>query len=168
MAANFSIKELCDSDTAQRLGIDNQSPPAGVLQNMYFALQGMERVRFLLGNKPIHVTSGYRCEALEKVLTAKDYAAWCGRRGLVQDAQSWAAYFAGKAHPRGYAVDFKCPEFGSPLEIVRALAKSDMKFDQCIEEGTWVHISFDPKGRQQVMSANFGADGTPSYTMGVA
>ena len=165
---NFSIRELCESDTAQRMGIDNSTPPPGVLQNLYLTQVGMERVRSLLGDHPIQVTSGFRCEALEKVLTAKDYASWCSRRGLTKDDASWKQYFAGKAHPKGYAVDFKCPGFGRPLDIVRLLAKSDLKFDQCIEEGTWAHISFDPKGRKQVLSANFGADGTPTYTAGVA
>ncbi len=164
---NFSITELCDSDTALRLGIDNHLPPPQVLSNLYVTLGAMEQVRSLLGDKPINVTSGFRCEALERELTRKDYAAWCNRRAVVQGDESWAAYFSGKAHPRGWAVDFKCPAFGTPQQIVRHLMQTDLRFDQCIEEGTWVHIGFDPRMRQKVMTATFAKDGTPSYSEGV-
>lgn len=163
MTAHFTIKELCDSDTAERMGIDNHAPPPMVLSNLYATMEGMERVRALLNN-PVFVTSGFRCERLEKELTKKDFARWCGARGLHPDDDSWAAYFATKAHPRGWAVDFKCPGFGTPKQVAAAIAASDLRFDQCIEEGSWVHISFDPKMRRQALKAVFDANGTPSYS----
>lgn len=42
--------------------------------------------------------------------------------------------------------------FGPPLAVCRALAKSGLPFDQVIEEGGWTHISFDPRGRRQVLT----------------
>ena len=36
--------------------------------------------------------------------------------------------------------------------MCRAVAGSQLAFDQLIEEGTWVHISFDPRMRRQVLT----------------
>jgi len=69
------------------------------------------------------------------------------------------------AHLMGYAADFVCPAAGTPLEIVTKIKSSYIHFDQCIQEGTWVHISFDPKARNEVLTAHFGPNGT-SYTKG--
>ncbi len=165
LSAHFTLEELVASATAQRLGIDN-SPSLETISRLTVLALGLEKVRTLLGH-PMHIDSGFRCEALEKVLTAKDFALWCKRHGQAPDADGWAAYFARKAHPKGYAADFTCPGFGSPLEIVRAIQASPIMFDQCIQEGTWVHISFAPGGRRQVLTATFGADG-PTYSQGVA
>jgi putative chitinase len=56
------------------------------------------------------------------------------------------------AHLSGHAVDFNCYGFGDPLAVCRAIAGSDLAFDQLIEEGSWVHISFDPRMRRQVLT----------------
>lgn len=165
LTPHFSLEELIHSDTATRLGIDN-SPGPQVLANLLVLANGMEQVRAVLG-QPINVNSGFRCEELEKVLCAKDFAAWCNRNGKMRtDPAAWAEYFKRKAHPKGFACDFTCPKFGTPLEIVKALVKAGIKADQIIQEGTWVHISFDPKMRGQVLTATFNG-GTPSYTQGV-
>lgn len=166
LSDHFTLEELTDSDTAVRLGIDN-TPPADILPHLTVTALGMEQVRRVL-ERPIRVHSGFRCEALEKVLCAKDYAAWCARHGKEQDDVSWAEYFARKGHPQGYCVDFTCPAFGQPVAIVRVLKASGIKFDQLIEEGTWVHASFDPRMRGQVLTARFDKHGTPTYTQGVS
>ena len=163
LSEHFTLEEACDSPTAIRLGIENH-PDYPAIDRMKVAAAGMEIVRAILG-QPIHVNSWYRCEALEKLITQKDYIRWCGVHGHYMDDASWAMYFARKGHPKGYAVDFKCPQFGSPLDIVHAIQKTELKFDQLIQEGTWVHISFDPQMRGQVMTATF-TDGTPHYTQG--
>jgi hypothetical protein len=173
LTPNFTIEELTHSDTAVRLGIDN-TPPANVLPHLVVLAQGLEEVRLILA-RPLNIHSGYRCEALERLLCAKDFAAWCARHGKpgpgapIQDVEvSWAEYFKRKTHPLGYAADFTCAAFGTPLQIVRTLKGSGLKFDQLIQEGTWAHASFDPRLRSQVLTATFAADGTPSYTQGVA
>ena len=94
----------------------------------------MEMIRALLG-KPINIHSGYRCEALNKAV------------GGVSNS----------AHLTGYAVDFTCPEYGSPYKVARDLAGSpSVSFDQLICEGTWVHISFDPKMRRELLTLQDG------------
>lgn len=166
LSLHFTLEEAVHSDTAIRLGIDN-TPGALVLSSMKDAAQGMESVRALLGGKPIRVNSWHRCEALERVLTAKDFAAWCSRHGKVQDEAAWREYFDRKGHPKGYCVDFTAPEFGTPEAVAKAIRDSGIPFDQLILEGTWVHLSFGPALRRQVLSATF-KDGTPSYSAGIA
>lgn len=160
---HFTLTELSRSDTAERLGIDNRAPDK-IITNLFVLAVGLEKVRSLLGF-PLRVNSGYRGEDLERVLCDKDYRAWCARHGNHVGEDSWAAYFLRKAHPKGYAADFICPAFGDPLSIVKAIEASDIQFDQCICEGSWVHISFAPAMRREVLTATFTA-GTAAYTKG--
>lgn len=139
---HFTLDELTRSSTAQRLDIDNDPPP-DVFQHLLELANGMERVRALLGY-PIRINSGYRSPALNQAVG-----------GAKQSA-----------HMQGWAADFVCPGFGPPLQIVRHLASNGLRFDKCIQEGTWVHISFDPRARRQLLTAHFGPHGT-TYTEGV-
>ena len=117
---NFSIDELTHSDTAARHGIDN-TPNDNQKENLYKLAMEMEDVRELLNNKPIFVSSGYRCLALNELLGSKPTS----------------------AHTRGLAADFTCRQYGTPNEIVFALINSDIPYDQAILEfDRWVHISF--------------------------
>lgn len=160
---HFSLDELTRSDTAERLGIDNTAPDR-IITNLFVLAVGLEQVRALL-HFPVRVSSGYRCEELERVLCEKDYRAWCARHGNHVGPDSWAAYFKRKAHPKGYAADFTAAGFGDPLSIVKAIEASEIKFDQCIQEGKWVHISFAPAMRREVLTATFSG-GTASYSKG--
>lgn len=164
LSEHFSYEELTASDTAVRLGIDN-TPPPEIVPHLTVLAHGLEQIRKVTGHALI-VHRGYSCEALEKILTAKDFAAWCVRHGK-NPATAWPEYFERKAHPRGYAGDFICPAFGTPIEIVGVVKASGIKFDQLIEEGTWVHASFDPRLRGEILTATF-KDGTPTYTTGIA
>ncbi len=137
LTPHFSLAELTFSATAQRRQIDN-SPPPSVLRNLNQLAVGLEDVRAALDGLPIRINSGYRCPALNRIVGGARLS----------------------AHLDGWAADFVCPDFGSPLEIVRTLAKSDITFDKLIQEGTWVHISFAPEGRRQLLTAHFGPGGT--------
>lgn len=165
LSDHFTLEEAVRSSTAERLGIENIASQE-VADNAVITAEGMEEVRALLGNLSIHVDSWIRCEKLERALTEKDFRSWCVKRGKPPVDSSWTEYFSRKAHPKGYAVDFTCVGYGTPLEIVQAIAKSPIRFDQCIMEGTWVHISFDPQMRRQVLTATF-VNGTPTYSKGV-
>lgn len=142
LSEHFSYAEGTYSATATAKGIDN-TPPADILANMTAAASQLEAVREYLNN-PMTINSWYRCPALNAAV------------GGVPSS----------AHTQGWAIDFICPPFGTPLEIVDALVKTGIKFDQLIQEGTWVHISFAPTMRQQILTAHF-ADGEPTtYTSG--
>ena len=141
---NFSLEELTASSTAVRLSIDN-TPSLEIVAHLTQCAMGLEKVRALLGC-PMHIDSGYRCQDLNKAVGGA----------------------SNSAHMQGYAADFICPDFGTPVEIVRAIAASDIEFDKCIQEGTWVHISFDPAARRELLIANFAAGQPTTYTQGVA
>ena len=143
LSEHFTLEELTFSATAQRKQIDNK-PPAEVLENMKRLAAGLEEVRAALGNKPMRINSGYRSPKLNRAVGGARLS----------------------AHMAGYAADFVCPDFGSPLKIVKALAATGIQFDKLIQEGTWVHISFAPEARRQMLTAHFGPNGT-SYTAGV-
>ena len=136
LSTYFTLEELTVSETALRKGIDN-TPPPDILENMKITAKNMDEVRKLL-TFPIHVNSCYRGEKLNKAIGGSKTS----------------------AHMFGWAVDFVCPSFGTPKQIVDRIIGSNIKFDQCIFEGTWVHLSFDPKMRMQKLTAVFGKGGT--------
>ena len=145
LTPHFSLEQLTASSTAERLEIDN-TPPAEILPHLQVLADGLEKVRIALGlfNNGLYVDSGYRCPELN---------------AAVRGAKN-------SAHMTGYAADFIAPSVGTPLEIVKMLAASSLQFDQLIQEGSWVHVSFDPQMRMEVLTAHFGPGGT-TYTEGI-
>lgn len=140
LTPHFTLAEMTVSQTAARKGLSNE-PTERALENLIKIAYTMEDVRALLGSKAISVSSGYRSIAVNKAVGGSNTS----------------------AHVDGLACDFICPAFGSPLAICKLIAKSGIKFDQLIEEGTWVHISIDPRMRQQVLTMRNG-----KYSMGLA
>lgn len=129
LSKHFTLDEFTNSQTAARLGIDNKAP-AYVLPALHRTAEGLERVRDLLGGKPIIVSSGYRSPALNRAIGSK----------------------ATSQHTTGQAVDFTCPAYGTPREIVAALVGSGIQYDQCLLEFlAWVHLSFADKPRGQTL-----------------
>lgn len=130
LSKHFTLEEMTRSETAARYGLSNKPSDAviGRLTSTAFAL---EEVRELLGH-PIHVTSGYRSSRVNVAVGGSRFS----------------------HHTLGYAVDFTCPRFGSPLKICRAIAEANhIAFDQLIHEyAAWVHISFHPKMRGEVLT----------------
>jgi zinc D-Ala-D-Ala carboxypeptidase len=143
LSENFKLDEFTASETALRKGIDNTPPPL-VTEKLRMLANTLEQVRTLLGNNSIRISSGYRCLALNRAIGSGDTS----------------------AHVLGYAVDFTCPKFGTPKEVANKIAESSIKFDQLIYEGTWIHLSVDPRNRREVLTAHFGK-GKTSYTKGI-
>ena len=143
LSTHFTLEELTFSDTAVRLGIDNNVTDGKVLGNLHVLAAGLEQIRAVL-NAPLHINSGYRCLLLNGAV-----------KGSINSA-----------HMQGWAADFTCRLFGTPLEIVKEVVKERIKFDQCITEGAWVHVSFDPRMRNAVLTAHFDKYGNPTYTSG--
>lgn len=143
---DFHLSEFLVSDTAARLGIDN-TPSASVMATLRNVLiPGMQAVRELLVS-PVQILSGYRSPALN---------------AAVRGAQ-------GSQHVDGHAADFVAPRYGPPSRVAAFLvAHMDrLKFDQLILEGGWVHVSFAPRPRNEVLTAHFTPQGV-SYTRGLA
>jgi uncharacterized protein YcbK (DUF882 family) len=140
LSTNFSLAEMTHSATATRRGLSNK-PTDYAMGALRITAERMEVVRALLGDKVISVLSGYRSPEVNKA---------------VKGAKN-------SAHMSGLAVDFICPGFGTPREIVEHLAKNLTGFDQVIEEfGEWVHIGFGPGSRGQVLTAR-KVDGKTVY-----
>lgn len=145
LSHHFTLAEFTRSATAERLGIDN-TPPPELLPRLVRTAEMLERVRNTV-NCPITITSGYRCDALERALRYTNYLARCKRLGLPVTEQTWREYLDKKDHPRGHAVDFIAPGFGTPSEVARLLAPlvSVLDIGQLVLEGVdgkqWVHAS---------------------------
>lgn len=125
LSPHFTLAELTVTDTDE----DN-TPSRTELKRLKATARHMEAVRALLRNL-VTVNSGYRSSAFNKAVGGSPTS----------------------AHALGYAVDFTCPAFGEPMAVCRAIRTSDIEFDQLIlERNLWVHISFDPRMRQQVLT----------------
>ena len=64
---NFTLSELVASDTATRMGIDNSPDDKATANLRLLATAILQPLRDKYG-KPITVTSGYRCTALNKAV----------------------------------------------------------------------------------------------------
>jgi hypothetical protein len=129
VSAHFSLDEVTNSQTAARLGINNDLP-LELMQNVKKAALGMELVRLALNSNMCIVSSWYRCDALNAAVGSKPTS----------------------AHRTGMAIDFTCPTAGTPAQIVAALIKSAVPFQQIIHEfDSWVHIAFNGDDRQALI-----------------
>lgn len=130
LTEHFSLDEFLASDTAKTKGIRNAVTATEALRLSILANE-MEGVRAILGNEPISITSGYRSPDLNKAV------------GGVSDSD----------HALAYACDFKHSKL-STYECCKLIAGSNLAYDQLINEfDNWVHISFNPKMRHQIMRA---------------
>ncbi len=123
ISEHFTLEELSFSEAAARLGLDNTPGPI-IITNLGLMAAVMERIRTLLGDRPIVVHSGYRSPQ-------------------VNQAVGGAAM---SAHCHGLACDMVCPAFGTPVEVALAILKSDIEYDQLILEYGWVHVGLGQEG----------------------
>jgi hypothetical protein len=145
LSPNFYLAELTVSETAERKGIDN-TPDTFALANLFKTAALLEQVRVLLGGKSVLVSSGYRGPKLNALV------------GGSTDSD----------HMRGEAADFRCPSYGSPLDICRVIAASGIEFGQLIWEGSWVHISLPNRlVNRDVRTAVFKAGKKTTYPKGL-
>lgn len=127
----FTYGEAIASATAARHGIDN-TPDNPALARIILTARKMDSLRRFLGG-PVIVTSWYRSPEVNRLIGSKPTS----------------------QHVQGEAVDFRCPQFGTPAQIVKAIRH--LHFDQLILEypdgpgGGWVHVSFTEQPRQQVL-----------------
>lgn len=130
----FSIQELTKSATAVRKGIDN-SPSTQVVQNLTALIEMvLDPLREAYG-KPIIVTSGYRCEKLNRAVGGA----------------------ANSQHVKGEAADIRSVQ-DTPEEnkkLFDLIVKLKLPFDQLINEYgyDWVHVSFSLRHRRQKLKA---------------
>ena len=129
MTKHFKLKEFTDSDKATELNINN-TPNDEELNNIKFVAEQLEILRNTY-KQPIYITSGYRCEELNKAVG-----------GAVN---SW--------HKKGLAVDINQ---GSQTRnhnlfiIIKRLMKLGYPVEELINEYnySWVHIAFAKENPQ--------------------
>lgn len=144
LTPHFSYSEFIDSATADAHSIRN-IPNAQQDRAINYLAHKMELIRGFL-EEPITITSGFRSPELNQ---------------LVGGSPS-------SAHLHGMAVDFICPGFGSPDQIVRELLryKDLLWWDQLIcEDNRWVHIGFNGvKNRGETLRMAKDSFGKAHYT----
>jgi len=128
---HISYKEATFSNTAKRLKITNK-PKEEHIENMeLLAEKVFEPLRDWVGH-PIKVNSFYRSEKLNK---------------RIGGALS-------SAHISGQAIDITSLGGKTNLEMFHYI-KDNLDFDQLIwefgEEPIWLHVSYKPKNRKQVL-----------------
>lgn len=131
----FTMDEMLYSDTARQRGIEN-IPTAEQRKNIIELVETLlDPLREAYG-KPIQVTSGFRCDALNKAVGGS----------------------ATSAHSVGFAADLQPCGNDSIEELVAFakdfLRKSHLAFDQLIDERSgetrWLHLGLkDRQGKQR-------------------
>ena len=115
LSPHFTLEELTVTD--HRL-LDN-TPNAGEIENLRRLALFLEKVKKVLGGKPVMVNSAYRSKAVNDAVGSSDRS----------------------QHRLGLAADFRVPGM-SPQEVVGAIVDSGIPYDQVIKEyDSWTHIS---------------------------
>jgi zinc D-Ala-D-Ala carboxypeptidase len=142
LSENFSLEELTASETAARKGIDN-TPSEEVIDNLKRLAAALQEVRALLNHRAILISSGYRSPELNQAVGGS----------------------ATSDHCKGLAADFICPSYGTPNDIVRAIAASGLSFKQVIREfDKWVHLAIEEEGQEPRKQALIiDREGTRAY-----
>ncbi|MCS6818356.1 MAG: D-Ala-D-Ala carboxypeptidase family metallohydrolase [Chitinophagales bacterium] len=135
LSKNFTLAEMLRSQTATRLGYDEQFKPSGpVIANLKALCENLLQPLREQLRKSIQVTSGYRCKRLNTAIGGS----------------------AKSQHLTGQAADIVV-EGLSTEQLYQRIKKSKILFDQLIQEfDQWVHISYNPsraKNRRQCLRA---------------
>jgi zinc D-Ala-D-Ala carboxypeptidase len=97
LTKHFNLAEMCNSQTAARLGLDN-TPSDDVVDKLRYTCAGLELIRLITGC-PIVVTSGYRSPAVNHAVGGKETSQHC----------------------RGEAADITAPAYGHPVDFMDAI-----------------------------------------------
>ena len=115
MTPHFTLAELTVTD---HRSLDNTPDPAA-LANLQRLAEFLERVREVLGGKPVMVNSAYRSKAVNDAVGSSDKS----------------------QHRLGCAADIRVPGM-TPDAVVRAVRASGLAYDQLIKEfDSWTHLS---------------------------
>lgn len=135
LSPHFSLSELTVTEV-RRLQARNRAEARPYMEPLRALAQLLEQVRVILGDKPIIVSSGFRCPELNTVI------------GGASSSQ----------HLRGEAADIRV----SGMDLRQAfnkLRRSKLRFGQLIaEDGNgdgeidWLHISLGPPWRDEARS----------------
>ena len=126
----FTLEEMTHSQAATRAGIKNLPDKAQTLALTNLVINVLDPLRKAVG-RPVVVSSGFRSEQVNKLIGGS----------------------ATSQHRFGEAADITIPGLTND-EIVTAVKNAKLPFDQMIEEfGSWVHISYGPRHRREILRA---------------
>ena len=130
ISENFTLEELCHSNTAKAKGIDNIPNEAQIVNLKKLVINLLQPLRNIW-KKPIIINSGFRSEKTNKAV------------GGVQTSQ----------HKEGKAVDLRVD---NPRRLQQELINSGLEWDQSIlyDDGRnyFLHLSYNEgKNRKQVL-----------------
>lgn len=137
---HFTLEELTHSQTAVRLGIPNLPGPSEIANLRCLSAHILDPLRRHIG--PVVISSGYRGPKLN--------AAVRGSRS--------------SQHVQGLAADITVPGHSIAF-VVSTIRKLNLPFDQLIDEfGSWVHVSWSPRHRREVLVARKGENNVTTYS----
>lgn len=145
LSRHFTLDELTVSQTAARLGLDNEPPAAAVVELQRLCELVLQPLRDSIG-KPVVISSGYRSPEVNRAVGG----------AVASD------------HLVGRAADLIVP--GVPIRRVCArIAELRLPFRQLIDEfgpSGWVHVAIPARGdtpARQMLAARRGSDGRTQY-----
>lgn len=134
LTEHFEYEELISSDTAKLGGIYNVPDDRQAACLALLAAEVLEPARKAYG-KPIHVTSGYRSERLNKAVGGKPNS----------------------QHLRGQAADLVCDDLDELYDIIKEHGNYDQLLLESNGKSRWVHVSFNPDGNRGLNNKNYNA-----------
>jgi len=137
---NFSLEELTVTDHRT---LDN-TPNYQERANLQRLAEFLEKVKELLGGKPVMINSAFRSKAVNDACGSKDSS----------------------QHRVGCAADIRVPGM-TPDQVVKAIIVSDLPYDQVIREfDRWTHVSIpnDLELKPRHMSLIIDKSGTRVYS----
>ena len=144
LSKNFQLNEFTKSVSGIRNGIDN-SPNAEHIRNIQLLVKFvLQPLREALG-RPIRITSGYRSEALNKVIKGSKRSQHC--RGQAADIQ------------------FRVDGVMKNKEIWDKVIELGLPFDQMINEFdySWIHISYNHEHNRKSLLEAYKENGRTKY-----
>ena len=145
LSNSFTLSEMLKSNTASMLGIEDQySPSKEIISNLTkLCKEVLQPIRDAL-ELPVRVTSGYRCEKLNKAIGGSSKSQHI--KGEAADIELWI---------RGEEKNAILLD-----EVISLSFNGTIKFDQLIIEypdgegvPKWLHISYSDHNRNQILIA---------------
>ena len=125
----FTLKELTASATAVRRGIDNTPPSRWIIDNLVRLVDNiLDPLREVYGG-PVHISSGYRSGILNAAVGGSPRS----------------------QHLQGQAADLYADTLAGTRRLFLLIQSLGLPFDQLIWEGSWIHVSYGPRHRRQVI-----------------
>lgn len=128
LSEHFTFEELTHTDHREldntpteheKCVIDGKEVTVNAVANLTRLANFLEKLKVVLGGKPIMVNSAFRSEAVNSAVGSKNTS----------------------DHRRGCAADIRVPGM-TPDEVVKAVIASDLAYQQVIREfDRWTHIA---------------------------